>query len=94
MSIAKKLTSSSNVLVPTSQSFISMWGWRMTFIVTGCLVRIILVPANALFLRHKPQDLGQHPDGSLYFCNGRHCFVDLSRFLLACSAPKISRSQE
>ncbi len=52
------------LLVPMSQSFISMWGWRMTFIITGCLVLIILVPTNALFLRHKPQELGQHPDGS------------------------------
>jgi MFS family permease len=52
------------LLVPMSQSFISMWGWRVTFIITGCLVLIILVPANALFLRHKPQKLGQHPDGS------------------------------
>jgi predicted MFS family arabinose efflux permease len=42
-----------------------MWGWQMTFIITGCLVLIILVPANALFLRHKPQNLGQHPDGSI-----------------------------
>jgi MFS family permease len=49
------------VLVPI---FISMWGWQMTFIITGCLVLIILVPANALFLRHKPQKLGQYPDGS------------------------------
>jgi MFS family permease len=52
------------LLVPMSQSFISMWGWRMTFIITGCLVLIILVPANALFLRHKPRELGQHLDGS------------------------------
>lgn len=51
------------VMVPISQSFISMWGWRMTFIVTACLVFIILLPANALFLRHKPQEIGQHPDG-------------------------------
>jgi MFS family permease len=52
------------LLVPMSQSFISMWGWRMTFIITGCLVLIILVPANALFLRHKPAELGQHLDGT------------------------------
>jgi len=51
------------LLVPMSQSFITMWGWRMTFTITGCLVLIILVPANALFLRHKPEELGQHPDG-------------------------------
>jgi MFS family permease len=52
------------LLVPMSQSFISMWGWRMTFIITGCLVLIILVPANTLFLRHKPGELGQHLDGT------------------------------
>jgi len=52
------------VLVPMSQNFITTWGWRMTFIITGCLVLIILMPANTLFLRHKPRQLGQHPDGS------------------------------
>ena len=52
------------LLVPMSQGFISAWGWRMTFIITGCLVLIILIPANALFLRHKPRKLGLHPDGS------------------------------
>ena len=52
------------LLVPMSQQFINMWGWRMTFVITGCLVLFILVPANALFLRHKPEELGQHPDGA------------------------------
>ncbi len=51
------------LLVPLSQSFISMVGWRMTFIITGVLVLIILLPANALFLRHKPWEVGQYPDG-------------------------------
>jgi MFS family permease len=51
------------LLVPLSQSLISLWGWRMAFIFTGALVFIILLPVNALFLRHKPQQLGQYPDG-------------------------------
>ena len=50
-------------LVPVSQSFISMWGWRMAFILTGALVLAVLLPANALFLRHKPEDVGQCADG-------------------------------
>ena len=50
-------------MVPLSQSFISIWGWRTTFIITGGLVLILLLPLNALFLRHKPQELGQNPDG-------------------------------
>jgi MFS family permease len=51
------------VLVPLSQSFISMWGWRLTFVVLGGLVLIIVLPLNALFLRHKPSDMGQYIDG-------------------------------
>ena len=52
------------LLVPMSQQFINMWGWRMTFVITGCLVLVILLPANAIFLRHKPDELGQFPDGA------------------------------
>ncbi len=51
------------VLVPLSQSFISMWGWRLTFVVLGGLVLIIALPLNALFLRHKPSEIGQCVDG-------------------------------
>ncbi len=52
------------LLVPMSQQFINMWGWRMTFVITGCLILVILLPANAIFLRHKPEELGQLPDGA------------------------------
>jgi len=51
------------VLVPLSQYLISTWGWRMTFIITGVLVLIILMPINGIFLRHKPADVGQLVDG-------------------------------
>jgi MFS family permease len=51
------------VLVPLSQSIISMWGWRLTFVVLGALVLVIVLPINALFLIHKPQEIGQSMDG-------------------------------
>jgi MFS family permease len=51
------------ILVPFSQYAISTWGWRLTFILLGGLVMIVLLPLNGLFLRHKPQDLGLLPDG-------------------------------
>ena len=51
------------LLVPISQTFISFWGWRMTFIATGAMVLIILLPLNAILLRHKPREVGQYPDG-------------------------------
>ena len=50
-------------LVPLSQYLISAWGWRVTFVITGALVLIILVPINGLFLRHKPSEVGQPVDG-------------------------------
>jgi len=52
------------LLVPMSQQFINWWGWRMTFAITGGLVLVFLVPANAIFLRHKPEEFGQYPDGT------------------------------
>jgi MFS family permease len=51
------------VLVPLSQSFISMWGWRLTFVILAGLVLVIVLPLNALFLRHKPSQIGQCVDG-------------------------------
>jgi sugar phosphate permease len=51
------------IFVPLSQYCISLWGWRLTFVILGGLVLIILLSLNALLLRHKPQDLGLYPDG-------------------------------
>lgn len=52
------------VFVPLSQQFISMWGWRATFVIIGVIVLIILIPFNGFLLRHKPEDLGLRIDGS------------------------------
>jgi MFS family permease len=51
------------VLVPFSQHFINVWGWRFTFVILGVLVLIVLLPLNVALLRHKPQELGLLPDG-------------------------------
>ena len=51
------------ILVPVSQHFISLWGWRLAFVALGFLALIFLLPLNSLFLRHKPQELGLYPDG-------------------------------
>ena len=51
------------LMVPLSQYFINLVGWRSTFVLLGILVLIILLPLNLFFLRHKPQELGLYPDG-------------------------------
>jgi MFS family permease len=53
------------VMVPLTQWLIEHLGWRWTFIVTGSLLLLFLAPANALFQRRTPQDVGQLPDGDL-----------------------------
>lgn len=51
------------LLVPVSQYFISIWGWRTTFIITAGLVLVILIPINAFLLKHKPGEVDQTLDG-------------------------------
>lgn len=52
------------LLVPLSQYFISLWGWRTTFVFLAGLGLIGLLPLNGLFLRHKPHQVGQLIDGN------------------------------
>jgi len=51
------------IFVPLSQHSISLFGWRPTFVIFGGLVLSVLLFLNALFLRHKPQELGLCVDG-------------------------------
>lgn len=54
------------VFVPLSQVLISAWGWRISFLIMGVAAIVILLPLNALLLRHKPQEKGYDgPDGNL-----------------------------
>ena len=52
------------LFVPLFQYLISSWGWRSAFLVFSVLVLTIPLPLNALFLKHKPEDLGLMPDGN------------------------------
>jgi MFS family permease len=51
------------VMVPTSQYLIDHIGWRSAYTVTAATLLLAVVPANALFQRRRPQDIGQFPDG-------------------------------
>ncbi len=52
------------VLVPLSQYLVGSAGWRWAFVALGGVVLLVLLPLNALLLRHKPEDLGLRPDGA------------------------------
>ena len=51
------------VMVPMTQLLINYFGWRWTYVFTGGLLLLLLVPANALFQRRNPEEVGQFPDG-------------------------------
>jgi MFS family permease len=51
------------IMVPLTQLLIDAVGWRWTYVVTGGLMLLFLAPANALFQRRAPEEVGQFPDG-------------------------------
>ena len=51
-------------LVPLIQYAIDTEGWRFAFMVLAGLVFLLLFPVTAVFLRHKPSELGLRPDGA------------------------------
>jgi MFS family permease len=52
------------LLVPLTQYFISLWGWRFSFVMMGILIFVVLFPLTLLLLRHRPSELGLAPDGA------------------------------
>ena len=45
------------------QSLIGEHGWRLTFLIMGCLIILITVPPVLLWIKDKPADKGLLPDG-------------------------------
>ena len=51
------------LFVPLFQYLISLWGWRSAFFIFSLLVFAIPLPLNAIFLKHRPEEIGLLPDG-------------------------------
>ena len=45
------------------QLLIGEYGWRLTFLILGCLIILITVPPVLLWIKDKPTDKGMFPDG-------------------------------
>jgi MFS family permease len=52
------------VIVPSVQYLTDHYGWRLAYTALGLTLMACLVPLNALWQRHRPADLGLHPDGA------------------------------
>jgi MFS family permease len=53
------------ILVPLIQYLISIRGWQFAFFTFSLLIFSIPLTLNAIFLKHKPQEMGLLPDGDL-----------------------------
>ena len=52
-------------IVPLTQYLVGLYGWRATYTALGVAVALVLVPLNALWQRHRPQEMGLYPDGAV-----------------------------
>ena len=64
LSISMASMGFSGVIVnPSMMALIDLVGWRNTYLILAALAVVFCVIAPALFLKNKPEDLGQVPDG-------------------------------
>lgn len=55
------------VIVPSPAHYlIARLGWRMTFVLSGAAILLISLPAQAIFLKEKPEPIGLLPDDGPY----------------------------
>jgi len=51
--------------VPLFQYLINLRGWPFAYLIFALLVLAVPLPLNAIFLRHRPEEMGLLPDGDL-----------------------------
>ncbi len=51
------------VLFPVIERLIAHVGWRFTYLILGAAIFFIMVPLKLIFLRDRPEDVGQAIDG-------------------------------
>ncbi len=54
----------STIFLPVATVLIERYGWRQALAVLAIVLAATTIPAHALILRRRPEDLGLHPDGS------------------------------
>ncbi|MCC7367426.1 MAG: MFS transporter [Chloroflexi bacterium] len=53
----------STVFMPVASWLIELQGWRMALVTLASFLALTTIPAHALMLRRRPEDLGLHVDG-------------------------------
>jgi MFS family permease len=63
---------SSTVFLPLSAWLVEVQGWRPALVTLAVILAAGTIPAHALLLRRRPEDLGLHPDGESLPHNPAH----------------------
>ena len=50
-------------LPPLCERLIATYGWRTAWVTLGILIWVLVIPAAALIMRRRPEDMGLQPDG-------------------------------
>src|SRR5262249_61022165 len=58
------------LLVLVTDSLISRVGWRLTWVVLGLLVLVLVLPVAFVLLRDDPEEMGLRPDGDAPLSDG------------------------
>lgn len=53
----------STIFLPVATALIERFGWRQAILILAVLLAVTTIPAHALILRSRPEDLGLLPDG-------------------------------
>jgi MFS family permease len=53
----------STIFLPLAEWLIRQQGWRTSLVTLAIILAVGTIPAHALVLRRRPEDLGYHPDG-------------------------------
>src|SRR5215207_7944514 len=53
----------STIFLPVATRLIEQWGWRQALVALAVFLAVTTIPAHALILRRRPEDLGLLPDG-------------------------------
>ncbi|MEM7029630.1 MAG: MFS transporter [Chloroflexota bacterium] len=45
-------------------ALIPQYGWRITYILLGCVLMVVMLPISVIFVRNRPEEYGLAPDGA------------------------------
>ena len=51
------------VFAPLSQGLITIVGWRLSWVILGACIWLVMIPASLAFMRKSPEAMGLKPDG-------------------------------